>query len=624
MAEISTEASGTGQTTTIDASDAMTDRPAIDVTTMTMLVLAAIVLAFVGVMVLPDHSAGLRADTVHNWVNFAGRVAGDIARTVALLIGCVLISLWWPRVGRFVEQRVLCSSRRTFLATTAFVAFLLSALFSYFVLQHRPHVQDEIAMLFQAKNFAIGRLYAPTPTVPEFFDYEFIVVDGPRWYGKYFLGPSLVLMPGIWLGVPWLIHPLLAAGAVLLIYALGHELFNDRVARVAVVLFALSSFRTSVFALMMAHPACLVAMGLFTLAMLKWVRGPANWRWALLAGFMLGFAVNCRPVTAVAMGLPVAVFAAFRVNWRQFRFSAVAVFAGALLLWAAVFLGYNHVLTGHAMMTPFEKWCPADHLGFGKNVGLDYWREDDRGHSWSRALFRNGYLNLETLGHHLLGWGYVTFVLLLWPLVGKRWRWQVLLLASICGALIFAYLFYYTASVFAGQARYWSEAMPMMVLLAVVGMTQLRVVLPILCRKISLPIRAGRSACWLLGAVLCGLSVRTAYLPLIDECRKDYWGQSTTLEKQCDEQGITEGVILVKAHHYREALKKYLWDRYGSAFALNDPLLRGPLIFARDLGVERDAEVRAMFPGKPLYRIDTALSDAKIVPVTSLAASQPE
>ena len=43
---------------------------------------------------------------------------------------------------------------------SAFFVLLFSGIFSFFVLDHIPHIHDEIGYLFQAKIFTSGHLYA--------------------------------------------------------------------------------------------------------------------------------------------------------------------------------------------------------------------------------------------------------------------------------------------------------------------------------------------------------------------------------------------------------------------------------------------------------------------------------
>ena len=73
-----------------------------------------------------------------------------------------------------------------YICMIGFLVFLISSFFSVFVLQGIPHIQDETVYLFQAKVFAMGKLYAIPNKLGEFFDYEFIINEGGKWYGKYF------------------------------------------------------------------------------------------------------------------------------------------------------------------------------------------------------------------------------------------------------------------------------------------------------------------------------------------------------------------------------------------------------------------------------------------------------
>jgi hypothetical protein len=70
------------------------------------------------------------------------------------------------------------------------------SLFSSFVFERVPHVNDEIAYLFQAKLFQSGRLYSPSPCGREFFDFPHIINNG-KWYSIYPPGFPLLLVFGL-------------------------------------------------------------------------------------------------------------------------------------------------------------------------------------------------------------------------------------------------------------------------------------------------------------------------------------------------------------------------------------------------------------------------------------------
>jgi len=116
-----------------------------------------------------------------------------------------------------------------------------------------PHIQDEVAYLFQAKVLASGKLYAQSPPIPKFFDYEFIVTDGAKWYGKYFAGSSLLLAAGILFNVPWLINPLLGAIAVFLFYLFLKENTDGNSSSLMLILPLFSPFLIFIDASYLSH-----------------------------------------------------------------------------------------------------------------------------------------------------------------------------------------------------------------------------------------------------------------------------------------------------------------------------------------------------------------------------------
>lgn len=92
-----------------------------------------------------------------------------------------------------------------------------------FAFQHLPHVEDEVAYLFQARTFAAGALSVPAP--PEAaqpgLDYYLLQVRDGRWFSTSVPGWPLALAPFAALGVPWLLNPLLAGLSVLLAYRIA-------------------------------------------------------------------------------------------------------------------------------------------------------------------------------------------------------------------------------------------------------------------------------------------------------------------------------------------------------------------------------------------------------------------
>jgi len=95
-----------------------------------------------------------------------------------------------------------------------------------------PWVYDEASYLLQARIFATGHWSVPGPPLPEFFE-QFHVFVAPRLVPKYPPGHALLLVPGIWLGLPALL-PLVMSGLTGgLVFGLGRRLGSPLVGLVA-------------------------------------------------------------------------------------------------------------------------------------------------------------------------------------------------------------------------------------------------------------------------------------------------------------------------------------------------------------------------------------------------------
>ncbi len=582
------------------------------------LLLIAAALLTLGAWQLPSLPSLTPAETWENWSNFALRILrGTLLAAVVLLLALFTAALI-PGAGLRLERLVLRSRSRVFVPVAAGLATVSSAAFAWVVMERSTHIVDETAMLFQAKNLAAGRLWAPAPPMPEFFDAEFVIARPPKWYGKYFLGQSIALVPGVWIGMPWLVHPVLIGLAVWLTWMLGRELFNDKVARVAAVLMVLSPWRLYTGGVMMAHAGSLVMMLLLGVGLARVVRDPSRWGWALTAGVGLGLACNSRPLTVIGMGLPMAAAAAWAMPWRRLPARTVLAFAGSVAVFAVIFFAYNAALTGSPLKTPFGQWSATDRLGFGPDVGLEYWPEADKGHSLRRGLLRDLYFNLDALGSALLGWGQVTPALLLAGAVASPWRKAAAATAAVVAGLIAVNVFHVSSGLLMGQPRYWTEAMPMMMLLAAAGLTAIRVVLPGWCRMLDLPapVRTARSGLWLasLAGAVAGWWI--GHVPLIDMCR-GFTFDRPTIRRVVEATGLQNAVVFIRSGHYRTMARDHTPDYYNDGFKLMDPDLdRNPVIYARDLGPGRNAELLKHFPGRTAWWVNpTRQEEMELIPL---------
>jgi hypothetical protein len=234
------------------------------------------------------------------------------------------------------------------------------------------------------------------------------------------------------------------------------------------------------------------------------------------------------------------------------------------------------------------------------------------GHTLSDGL-HNTTVNTLELMRYLYGWPlFVTLAFLLLPFVlGAARRWDWLLLASTA-ALIIGYIAYWPPGIMYGP-RYYYEMLPMLLLLTGRGVD----VLAKRAGQIADSIvrrRTSQELGWVVvGLVLVGLLFLNlvVYLPHKIKELKGYNYTNAARLRAVADADIHNAVVFV------EGSQDEGWWTYGSVFPQNDPLLRGDIIYARDLGDTRNFVLLASFPERTPYRLT---KDNRLVPLDYTAA----
>jgi hypothetical protein len=181
-------------------------------------------------------------------------------------------------------------------------SMVMSALISRVVFERLPHLEDEVAYLFQAKTYAGGHLVIDSPEPRRAYWQPFVVDYAPTGerFSKYTPGWPALLTIGVLFGQPWIINAFLAGLTVALTYRLGSEIFNPDVGLIATVLTAFSPMALLLNATLMGHTAALYGVTLFFYAYWRIERGRHALRWGIIAGIALGLVVTTRPLTPLA------------------------------------------------------------------------------------------------------------------------------------------------------------------------------------------------------------------------------------------------------------------------------------------------------------------------------------
>ena len=400
---------------------------------------------------------------------------------------------------RTCYDRLMAMDRRMFLLLAAGFTFVVANAVSYFVFFHMPQVADSISQVFQARIFASGRLWLPSPQFPDFFDYThiinvaartghpasgFAVANWPgqfgRWYSQYpFLHPLLLAL-GVLVKAPWLINPLLGALAVVAVYFLGREVYDERTGRLGALLTSVSPFIFNMSGEFMNHSSALLFATLF---MLFWFRtisenresrverreargekreAAGGWWAAALAGVFIGLVANIRPYTAAALAFPFALYGLVKTVKEPGKYLgrfALLVVAGAAT--ASLGLVYNWLTNGHPLLFGYVvKWGAGHEIGFGRSA----WGQS---HTPLRGLIHTGH-DLNMLNRFLFEWplpalAVIAVVFLAGAASGRDW----LLLAGFA-SLPVAYFFYWFHQACFGP-RFLYEASACLALLTVRG-----------------------------------------------------------------------------------------------------------------------------------------------------------
>ena len=528
-----------------------------------------------------------------------------ILRTCAIAL---LLALLLVPIAMLLPTRVPLPTRRLtralILGAALVVALAGSAYTSVALFDMSPYIFDAQAYYFQAKLFAAGMLYAPTPPSQQAFDVPFTVFHEGKWFSMYTPGAALVLALGVKLGAAWLVGPLLVVGGLLLTHAAARRQFGARTALLAAILMASSPFLHLQAASFMSH-----VPGMFWGAALLYAAVRYSERralvWAVAAAAALGFLFLTREMSAILYATTIGGYVAWRTGvaaWhspdeRRRIAGDIAGVVACLLLFAGAYMLYNRALTGSALLLPRVVFSPEDNrYGFGEGVGF-----------YGRHTLGGGLVNademLTSLAITLFGWPfYIALSAMALPFVLRRaraWDWVH---GALAVSFVLAYIGLYYHGITFGP-RYYLDALPALVLLAARGFVALAETVAALCQDWGRG-RAGKRAelaALLLVAAL--LACNAAY----------FWPQQPRLYQALSSRPGTSGVMLGDFIERRAAGRvatvpnaliitrdRGLMTILGP---LNCPRLDCDTIFAFSPNDETDGPLRAAFPARDWYQV---------------------
>ena len=497
-----------------------------------------------------------------------------------------------------------------------------------------PHIFDASAYFFAAKMYALGHLSVPIPPAIDRFPGPFMISLNGRWFGQYAPGTALTLVPGIWLGVPWLVEPVLGTFALFGVGLIAARLYNRQIATLAVLLGTLSPFYTYLAASYLSHTIALFYFVWGLWALLRFAQGKAIWNMALSAA-LFGMAGLTRDLVAllfVAVMLPGVLLLSWRSlrqEWKRWLIGS-AFFGAMALFFLCISLIFNDLLTGSIFVTPRSLFFAGDHWGFGQGVGF-----------YGQHTLAAGFVNLDELltilAIDLFGWPfYLSFAFLVMPFLTRRavgTDWLLLIAAAI---MMGAYIGYFYHGIYLGP-RYLFETLPFLLMLTARGIVTLaetgkdvraklvemqgdRKGLPYISS--SQPV--GEPLVVSLRFQSLSSSIITVLLVvLLASCNILYFMPRQVALHQ-NYTGLPAGMSIDLDTIYHPPLHNAIvvtgdYSLYQFVlFPLNDPYLHNSVIYALASTPSDYAELRLAYPGRALYQVTVSVDGS--VRYTSVTA----
>lgn len=339
-------------------------------------------------------------------------------------------------------------------------------LLSYFAFQRMPHVEDEIAYLFQARTFASGALTLPAPPAAALpgLDYYLIEVQNGRWLSATQPGWPAVLAVGVLIGAPWMLSPIFAGISVLLAYDITRRRAGTEAGDMVALLMATSPWLLEAAASLMPHTMTLMLILLAWWAILRAEdRGRAQGKAMLLAGMAMGLIFAARPLDGLVMGVLTGLWV---VTGRGRRWLRTVQYGAGCILVGGLLLAYDAYITGNPLIMPLSAYLDrnwgvgANAFGFGPEIGppggwrsLDLWV----GHSPLEAVL-NTINSLASLQFEMLGWPIGSLALVYAYFLWQKKGGFDLAMILVAAAVIFVMALYWFADTYYMGPRYWFVA----------------------------------------------------------------------------------------------------------------------------------------------------------------------
>ncbi|MBN1550836.1 glycosyltransferase family 39 protein [bacterium] len=522
-------------------------------------------------------------------------------------------------------------SRFNLFATVLIVTSMCTAclIFSISINNHYlkriPHVQDSVNYLFQASLFAQGKLYEKSSELTPFFAVELLRYKHGKMHSHAPFFYPFVLMFGVLAGKPWIVNPIVASMTLLLVYITGVRHYNKLVGILAAILMLFSPFFLIMSATFMSHAVgCFLSISILLFLLEYTTFG--KMKHALILAALCGLLFNTRPLTGVMMVLGSAICMLFPdKSARRKKYRDIMIVLAIFLVFFLLFILYQGVFSGQFLIFTFGSDHTTKMGSSGESGGYEIIALFQK-----FGLLQKGWQTLpygiasvkDQIGlyfTYVLNWPkWMNFAFFFIPFILLRRTRNDMIPFVLFVMVILGYTLYYKPAIMYGP-RYLYETIPFFIILTARGIDRLSGFI----RSLSLTRLFRKSsgmgiASWLTRAILFGFVFLMIYrnvdqffirqicdrktmghvygMPGCLAELKDFNNIKPVISDTVNAKGITNALVFV--HPEFEHLR---WHALGSVSYLNRMDFQTDVIYANDLGDEKNRELIKQFPGRHVF-----------------------
>jgi multisubunit Na+/H+ antiporter MnhB subunit len=566
-----------------------------------------------------------------------GRTLFGTPDSMVLLGVTLLVSLLaYYLLPDFLVSQTLYSARRTpyVVRLTLYLVGLPSLVWLlYWTNQHILHAflssADEHSCYFLAECLRKGKLYVDMPPSADFFKVVHVGMRAGKWFSVYPPGWPLIWALGLQFHIVDWLNPALSALSVFFFYLVGKKLFGRTATLLGLVLMILDPFFVFTAASYFSHATCLLCIGVFLFAFLRWREEYASGKdpigWAFVCACAVGYGLMTRYLTMAAVACPFLLFHYLPIffdwkdgssfpRWRgegggntwlrflPFRFKRPQlrksdwIVVGIIAAFFILIFYQNYLVTGKPFRAPNKYDKSWERLGFRK----DYTLVDAFCYLVARVFYLMDWFAPAMVGAYLfLIFNFRRFKKLSTSAVDSGQYGLLKYLFRFSMAFIaLAYFFYYSWGGNQWGPRYYWEGMPFLGIAVaewIVG----------LWRDGSLRARKFLLAFIVMSLVTSGM---------IFAKQAEYVEESSRQRK---------ALYDLAEHTIKEPAIVFIHGFIGSRLVFaeedavrNSPFLDTKILYAHDLG-DRNKELMAAYSGREYFRgtYDGARKQPKLEPI---------